>query len=86
VLLEALLRDDSTRHRVRLAFPCDDPDLVVACFILPRPVQPRPSLGRHLLGVLVAVELEALLRRRKVESFIQFLPLAFLLPRAASAT
>jgi hypothetical protein len=34
----------------------------------------------------VAVELEALLRRREVESFIQFLPLAFLLPRAASAT
>src|SRR5215218_8992501 len=74
VLLEALLREDSTCHRVRLAFPCDGSDLVVACFILPRPVQSRPSLGRHLLGVLVTVELESLRRRREVESFVQFLP------------
>src|SRR5215203_7228631 len=47
VLLEALLREDATRHRVRLAFPCNEPDLVVACFILPRPEQSRTSLSAH---------------------------------------
>jgi hypothetical protein len=29
---------------VRYALPRDGPDLVVSCFIHPRPVQPQPSL------------------------------------------
>src|SRR5215208_3913763 len=66
VLLEALLREHATCHRVRLAFPCDGSDLVVSCLVLPRPVQPRPTLGAHLPCVLVAVELEALRARLQV--------------------
>src|SRR5215204_6501903 len=40
VFLEALLREDSSCHRVRFALPRDGSDLVVSCFIDPRPVQP----------------------------------------------
>src|SRR5215216_4437802 len=73
VLLEALLREDATRHRVRLAFPCDGPDLVVSCFVLPCPVESRPSPRSHPFCILVTIELEALRGRCEVETFVRFL-------------
>ena len=71
MLLEALLRKDTARNRLCLAFPCDGPDLVVAGLLLPSPVQPRPASRPRTLRVLMLVELEAILGRSEVEAFVQ---------------
>src|SRR5215212_219503 len=73
VPLKGLFREYPAGIRVPFSLFSDGPDLVVPCLILPRPVESRPSLRRHLLGVLVAVELEALLGRTQVQILVAFL-------------
>src|SRR5215211_3353599 len=85
VPLEGLFREHAPRIRVSFALRKDGPDLVVSCFVVPRPVKPRPSACPHLLGTLVAVEFEALLGRDQVQVLIAFLAHGSLdLPLAAS--
>src|SRR5215212_3448136 len=78
VLLETFLWENPARHRVSLALPGHGPDLVVASLTLPRPVQPRPPPRSHLLCVPVAVELEALLGRCKIEVWVRLVAHDFL--------
>src|SRR5918995_5102775 len=73
VSLERFLREHASRVRVPFPHCSDGPDLVLSRFVLPRPVQPRPSTRPHLLGILVAVELEALLGRHQVQVLKSFL-------------
>src|SRR5215210_9300325 len=73
VSLEGFFREHAPRVRVPFPLRSDGPDLVVSSFVLPRPVQPRPSACPHLLCILVAVELEALLGRHQVLVLIAFL-------------
>src|SRR5215211_1891509 len=73
VFLKGPFREYAPRVGVTFSFLGDGPHLVVSCLVLPRPVEPRPSPRSHLLGVLVAVELEAPLRRRQVKVFVSFL-------------
>src|SRR3712207_2005017 len=70
VLLETLSREGAARRRARLALPGDGPDLVVAFLVAPGPVKPGPASHSRLVGILVAVELEAFRRAHQVQALI----------------
>src|SRR5215207_3077392 len=73
VSLEGSLREHAPGIRVSFSLPRDGPDLVVSCFVLPLPVESRPSPRLHTLGVLVAEELEALRGGHQIQVLVVFL-------------
>jgi hypothetical protein len=72
-VLEGLFREHAPGVGVPFPLSGDGPDLVVSCLGFPRPLQPRPSPRPHLLGVLVAVEFEALFGRGQIQLLMLFL-------------